>query len=178
MLIKQPYVFLHDNLRVRALKRLYIIKIFSHKSWHLNRATLTNIYRALIGSIFDYSFFSLACVNETKLNRVQTVQNRAIRCIHRLKWDSPTDSLFRVSGILPLKVRFLQLGARYLAKTIRYKNVFICQLIAEYTRSWSAITAHNQVMSTPLCLFSSLLAISFACLVVIRMSAFCLVFFF
>ena len=75
----------YDNLRVRALKRLNIIKIFSHKSWHLNRATLTNIYRALIGSIFDYSFFSIACVSETKLNRVQTVQNRAIRCIYRLK---------------------------------------------------------------------------------------------
>ena len=168
----------YDNLRVRALKRLNIIKIFSHKSWHLNSATLTSIYRALIGSIFDYSFFSIACISETKLNRVQAVQNRAIRCIHRLKWDSPTVSLFRISGILPLKARFLQLGARYLAKTIRYKNVFICQLIAEYTRSCSTITAHNQAMSTPLCLFSSLLAISFACLVVIKMSAFCLVFFF
>jgi hypothetical protein len=45
------------NLRSRALKRLNIIKIFSHGSWHLNCTTLTNLYRALIGSIFDYSFF-------------------------------------------------------------------------------------------------------------------------
>ena len=37
--------------------RLNIIKIFSHTSWHLSRKTLTCIYRALIGSIFDYSFF-------------------------------------------------------------------------------------------------------------------------
>jgi len=167
-----------ENLRVRALKRLNIIKIFSHKSWHLNRATLTNIYRALIGSIFDYSFFSIACVSETKLNRVQTVQNRAIRCIYRLKWDSPSGSLFQISGLLPLKVRFLQLGARYLAKVIRYKNEFVTTLIAEYIRSWSAITANDQRMSTPLCFFTSMLAVSFACLVVIIMSAFCLVFFF
>ena len=162
-----------------SLKRLNIIKIFSHKSWHLNCVTLTSIYRALIGSIFDYSFFfSIACISETNLNRVQTVQNWAIRCIHRLKWDSPTASLFQVSGIASLKVRFLQLGARYLAKTTRYKNEFTSILITEYIRSWSAITAHDQGMSTPLCLFTSLLAISYACLVVIKISAFCLLFFF
>ena len=167
-----------DNLRVRALKRLNIIKIFSHKSWHLNCTTLTNIYRALIGSIFDYSFFTIPCVSETKLKRVQTIQNRAIRCIYRLKWDSPSESLFQIGGVLSLKVRFLQLGARYLAKSIRYKNEFVTTLIAEYIRSWSAITANDQHMSTPLCFFTSILAVSFACLVVIIMSAFCLVFFF
>ena len=37
-----------ENLRARALSRLNIIKIFSHKSWHLSRKTLTCIYRALI----------------------------------------------------------------------------------------------------------------------------------
>ena len=39
-------------------------------------------------------FLSIACVFETKLNRVQMVQNMAIRCINRLKWDSPSGSLF------------------------------------------------------------------------------------
>ena len=101
-----------ENLRLRALSRLNIIKIFSHSSWHLNRKTLTSIYRALIGSIFDFSFFSTSCVSEASLNLVQTVQNRAIRCIFRLKWDSPTTELFPISGILFLGARFIQLGAR------------------------------------------------------------------
>jgi hypothetical protein len=70
-----------ENLRARALSRLNIIKIFSHKSWHLSRKTLTCIYRALIGSIFDYSFFSVANVSENSLGLVQRIQNRAIRCI-------------------------------------------------------------------------------------------------
>ena len=30
-----------ENLRARALSRLNIIKIFSHKSWHLSKKTLT-----------------------------------------------------------------------------------------------------------------------------------------
>ena len=49
----------YSNLRARAIKRLKIIKIFSHSSWHLDHLTLKRIYRALIGSIFDYSFFSI-----------------------------------------------------------------------------------------------------------------------
>jgi hypothetical protein len=40
-----------ENLRARALSRLNIIKIFSHKSWHLSRKTLTCIYRALMGNV-------------------------------------------------------------------------------------------------------------------------------
>ena len=95
-----------ENLRIRALKRLNIIKIFSHKSWHINRKTLTNIYRALIGSIFDYSFFTVACVAPTNLGLIQRIQNRAIRCIYKLKWDSPTNELFPTSGVIFLREMF------------------------------------------------------------------------
>ncbi len=46
-----------DGLLKRARKRLNIIKIFSHKSWHLSHVTLKGIYNAIIGSIFTYTFF-------------------------------------------------------------------------------------------------------------------------
>ena len=162
-----------ENLRARALSRLNIIKIFSHKSWHLSRKTLTCIYRALIGSIFDYSFFTVANVSESSLGLVQRIQNRAIRCIYRLEWDSPTKDLFQISGVLFIKERLLQLGARYLIKAIFNRNAFICPLISEYFRSWSAITARGHEMSTPLCFFTSLISLSFACIVFIVMSVFC-----
>ena len=32
------------NLRARALRRLNIIKIFSHKSWHINKKTLNTVF--------------------------------------------------------------------------------------------------------------------------------------
>ncbi|RNA03771.1 hypothetical protein BpHYR1_026391 [Brachionus plicatilis] len=60
------------------------------------KTTLTSIYRALIGSMFDYSLFTVACISKTNLKLVQTVQNRAIRCIYKLRWDSPTRSLFSI----------------------------------------------------------------------------------
>ena len=57
----------YENLRVRALKRLNIIKIFSYKSWHLNKHTLVNLYRSLIGSIFDYSAFTVSNCSDSSL---------------------------------------------------------------------------------------------------------------
>jgi hypothetical protein len=62
-----------ENLGIRALKRLNILRIFSHKSCYFNRKTLTNIYSALIGSIFDYSFFSGTCISDTSLGLVQRI---------------------------------------------------------------------------------------------------------
>ena len=123
--------------------------------------------------MFAYLFFTVACVSDSSLGLVQRVQNRAIRCIYRLDWDSPTSELFPTSGVLFIKERLLQLGARYIIKAIRNKNIFIGPLISEYIRSLSAITARGHQMSTPLCFFLSLISISFACIVYIVMSVFC-----
>ena len=84
----------YTNMRVRALKRLNILKIFSHKSWRLNHSTLIVLYRALIGSIFDYSYFTVANVSKSTLDLVQKVQNRSIRLICKVDWICPTNQLF------------------------------------------------------------------------------------
>jgi hypothetical protein len=138
-----------ENLRARALKRLNIIKIFSHQSWKLNYVTLKTIYRCLVGSIFDYSFFTLSKVSDTVLNSVQRVQNRAIRCIYKLPWDSPTELLFPISNINSIGSRFLQLGCRYLAKCLVW-NPLVKSLTAEYIASRSSINRNSKLV-TPLC---------------------------
>jgi hypothetical protein len=140
--------------------------MFSHKSWLLSEATLVKIYGALVGSIFDYSFFTVASVSDTSLKRIQSVQNRSIRCIYRLKWDSPTTDLPRISGLIPIRSRFLKLGSRYLTKCIIFKNELTSVLIEEYVRSFSAITAGERFLTTPLCLFTSLVALAWGLLYV------------
>jgi hypothetical protein len=115
----------HKTSSTSTSSCLNIIKIFSHKSWNLTNKTLTCIYRTLFDSIFDYSLFAVACVSETSLGLVQRVQNRAIRCIYRLEWESPTNELFPNSGVLNVKERLLQLSARHLTKAIKKQNPFI-----------------------------------------------------
>ena len=157
------------NLRTRALKRLNIIKIFSHKSWHLNKKTLTSLYRALVGSIFDYSFFTVTTCSKTNLDSIQRVQNRAIRCIYKLPWDSPTGQLFSISNVLPVRQRFTQLGSRYLSKAIYFRNQFIHVVLSDYFSSFSTITARKK-LATPLCLFLTTIALAQRFLVFLAMN--------
>lgn len=156
------------NLRVRALKRLNIVKIFSHKSWHLSVKTQVNVFRASIGSIFDYSFFSLASVSDTNFGLIQRVQNRAIRCIFKLNWDSPTNYLFYLSDILTVKQRFIQLGCKYMIRALRSKNPLFSVLLNEYFQSRSEITARGR-LATPLCWILDFTAFTLFVMVTIRL---------
>ena len=102
-----------ENLQSRALKRLNLIKIFSHKSWKLCKWTLKSIYRSLVGSIFEYSFFCVANISAQTIFRAQSIQNRAIRCIYKRPWDSPNSGQsVLLSGIEPIKQRLIQLGCK------------------------------------------------------------------
>jgi len=136
-----------ENLLKRARKRLNILKIFSHKSWHLSHGTLKGIYNAIIGSIYTYSFFAVAGIAKTNLDGLQRVQNRAIRCIYRLEWTSPTDMIHTISNILPVRER---LGERYLAKAA-VNNAYVSLLLHEYVDSISSIRRKEK--DTLLCLF-------------------------
>ena len=50
----------HINFVIKKCSsRLNIIKIVSHKCWHLSEKTLINLYNCLIRSVFEYSFLCL-----------------------------------------------------------------------------------------------------------------------
>ena len=143
-----------NSLKLRALKRLNIIKILCHKSWHLSKDTLKGVYNALVGSIFTYSFFMAANVSATNLEKLQVIQNRAIRCIYKLEWNSSNYLLYPISGVLPVKKRLIVLGCRHLAKSMKC-NSFIRLLVIEYLGSISSIRKKRNnwsEYSTPLCL--------------------------
>jgi len=67
-----------EDLTIRARQRFNIIKIFSHKSWNLSHETLKGKYTPLIDSLislFVYSFFAVARIAETNLDRLHKIQN-------------------------------------------------------------------------------------------------------
>jgi exonuclease III len=152
-----------EILRSRALKRLNIIKIFSHKSWKLNHCTLKLIYRALVGSIYDYSFFIIQRASTTNLESLQRVQNRAIRSIYNLPWDSPTALLFPISNLVGIEARFLQLGCRYISKCLVW-NPLIRELVWNYGMTRSSLARSRNVVS-PLCQLLNLMCLTAAIMI-------------
>jgi hypothetical protein len=86
------------DIHKRALKRLNIIKILSHKSWKSSTSTLIHIYKTLIGSLFNYSAF---CANQALqfwLKKLQVIQNSAIRAIYKLPYDTATEDLLGIAA--------------------------------------------------------------------------------
>jgi hypothetical protein len=73
-----------SRLIKKSQNRLNIIKILSNKSWSLNHKIRFNIYKSLVGSIFDYSFFCFPCLCHTRSEKIQVIQNTAIGNILKL----------------------------------------------------------------------------------------------
>ena len=91
---------------------------------------------------------------------LQVIQNFAIRRIFRLNWNYPNRLLYPISNILPLKLRFLQLGCRQLTKAMSH-NPLTISLVREYMGSISSINTKGRT-STPLCVFLPIVVLAYA----------------
>ena len=130
------------------MSRLNIIKILSHKRWKLSKETLTSLYRSLIGSIIEYSFFTISEISISTLNFLQAIQNQAIKLIYNLDYKTSSHTLNKISNIKPINERLNQLFERYINSTSN-TNPLIKQLINEYNDSFNSIIKNNH-SSTPL----------------------------
>ena len=88
-------------------------------------------YKSLIGSLIDYSSFLVNIISESHVNILQIVQNRAIRSIFKLRFDSSTSELCSKSGMVPVKNRLIRLNKSYIDKRF-LSNDWIRQLVEEY----------------------------------------------
>ena len=147
-----------SEIRSKCFDRMKIIKILSHKSWRLTPNVLGRIYKTLIGSVIDYSFFLniLETDNNTEFKRIQVIQNKAIRTIYKLPYDCPNNVIAEYEQkikINRLATRYAELANRYICNCIIYENPLIIILIREYLRGF---TAREITIKTPLCLSNEL----------------------
>ena len=152
-----------SRMRAKCAQRLNIIKILSHKWWKIAKKTLINIYRALIGSIIEYSFFIVSCISLDLIYKLQANQNRAMRSVFGLKFDPvakkmPSSELVREkSGLQGVYLRLHELNIRFLSKAIIY-NPFIIKLCTEYKEGISSIRRSGSE-KTPLCVLEPVVLI-------------------
>ena len=131
------------------MNRLNIIKILSHKRWKLSKDTLTlSLYCSLIGSVIEYSFFTISEISISTLNYLQSIQNQAIRLIHNLDQQTSSHALHTISNLKPINERYNQLFKKYINSATQ-TNPLIIQLTNEYNASLNSIIK-NDYKSTPL----------------------------
>ena len=100
-------------------------------------------------------------MSESNIKKLQIIHDKAIKCIFKLQWNTASFSLPKISGLILIRQRLTQLGCKYIVKAILNKNCFIVELIGEYFMSRSSIK-RNSMISTPLCLFTFIISLSYA----------------
>lgn len=94
------------------------------------------------------------------MDKVQVIQNKAIRIIHRMNRNCTVSQLYSASKIISIEDRMVQLGCRYLQKSLPL-NENIQILVKEYVASISSIKRDNK-RNTPLCVFLTLYVLALA----------------
>ena len=136
------------KLKSNCTQRLNIIKILSHKSWKLSTRTLISIYKALIGSVIDYSAFICPRLDEKTTKSIQAIQNRAMRSIFHRPYDEHTEELCRLSGLPLVQQRMVALNIKYF-KNAKIGNPIILDLFRVYRREYPS--GHRTGLKTLLC---------------------------
>lgn len=144
----------HVNfVRSRCADRINILKVLSHKSWKLNPHTLVTIYKSLIGSIIDYSFFTPILISATNFSRIQTIQNVSIKSIYKFPNDTPTnllDQFFEGIKLDKIEIRLKNLFTKYIRKCVTFKNKLVLNLIEDYVGAF-VNSSRSCKQKTPLC---------------------------
>lgn len=140
-----------EYLKDTCLKRLNILKIVSRKWWGLNIDTLYQIYNSLIRSVMEYSSITYCCFSITNLNKLKSIQNQAIRTIHKSNKFESKAALANISQLEDLEDRFDRLNLNYLIKCIMYENPIITELYEDYLKFATSRTLKYQ---TPFCKYN------------------------
>ena len=136
-----------DHIRSKCSSRLNVIRIIAHKSWKLNTRALINTYKALIGSVLDYSALIAPCLSELHMKSLQAIQNKALRIIHKKPYDSHSDELCQLSGCPLVASRLVQLAHTHVAVS-QHSNPLISSLIRDYNLQISSIRRNNAPPTT------------------------------
>ena len=142
------------DIKKKCINRLNIIKILSNKKWKLNKKTLTIIYLSLIRSIIDYSALIIPLLSQSLAKTIQSTQNTAFRIIYKLKYDTSTEEITKISKVHLIKTRAKELNEKYIKNALKFENELIGDLITEYK-----IGGRNFKEKTILCTVHSILNI-------------------
>ena len=121
-----------SHIKKSCSDRLNIIKRLSHESWKINTKTLIQLYKSLIRSLIDYTFFIFSKMSHANLSKLQAIQNNCLRIIYKKKTNFNINTLHEWGDLDTLKNRAEEMKKKYLNEAEKNNNPLIHDLIEEY----------------------------------------------
>ena len=101
-----------SHLQERCSKPMNILKCLAGKNWGAARSILVILYKVLIRSILDYGALCYSNASKTQLQKLNVIQNKALRICTGALRSTPTDLLEAYCGVEPLGIRRKKLFIR------------------------------------------------------------------
>ena len=134
-------LFLNKHAEIlisRAQKRINMIRRIRGQDWGIDNRLTMITYKVLIRSIFDYAPMAQLALANTNINKIETIQRKAIRMVTHWAQDKTATEIYKEITtqykLEPIKTRILQLVDNYIGKANMHHEVII-NLIQEYNRA-------------------------------------------
>jgi hypothetical protein len=104
----------HINERCKkATQRVALLKRLRGKNWGASSRTLLNLYKQYVRPVLETGYDCTADASKTQLNRLQVVQNSALRAALGLPFRTRIATLHRLARMdpIPKRLRKLQINA-------------------------------------------------------------------
>ena len=119
-----------ENILKKMNKRLNLIKLVAYKKWKISKLSLRTTYISLVSSIFEYTAGIIKSFNSKVVEKLQVVQNNAIRVIlGKSKLDKiRTEVLHEKIRLSSVEERCKILRKKYLMRTCDFENPWILKI--------------------------------------------------
>ena len=111
-----------DFVTAKCQKRLNLMRSVSGTKWGADAKTLRTIYVMLIRSVIDYGSIVYDSASQCQLERLEKVQNQAMKLICGSMRGTSTAALQVESGLMPLSLRRHSLQIRFAVKVTSTGN--------------------------------------------------------
>lgn len=113
----------------KCVKRVNFLRTVSGSWWGAHPSSLLIVYKSTIRSVLEYGAFAIQSLANTHKLRLERVQWRALRVCLGMMTSTHTRTLEVQAGILPLDLRWKELNAKFLCKSLAGPSQLLQQSI-------------------------------------------------
>ena len=97
----------------KANRRLNLLRLLSGTNWGCKLKIIMQLYKQYVRPVLEYGAIALLSAHKTTLEKIQLVQNKAIKIAYRLPWCTSTRKIHQLAEIEPIKNLFQSLANIY-----------------------------------------------------------------
>ena len=130
-----------QNLKIRCSKDLNLLRMISGTDWGADKKSLMLLYQALIMSKINYGSVAFQSTTDTNINKLQIIQNKALRIISGAIKGTPVCLLQAELACMPIKLQFEQNSLKFWART---QQMGMRVPINDYMEDFSVFVDHKK----------------------------------